>query len=402
MPTIMTYRPYSRLLLLVFLIYAVSFLVIFPLFLWNRPFSVYYNLRDKEAIAKIKQRNQERTVDAERGFEVYKERSYNFNYRRLQSRNLYLLITVVTTSRVTSANDELRYLIQSVVSSHRELVENEDIHAALVICNVDREPMKHKQALSLSQHFPTIVKNRSTTTKDIYDKEKDDYVYCLEQARLFNPQYVLMVEDDAVPYPSMLPYLRYILDNKIATMFQRGERVNRTDPWLALKLYYPETWLGFGLEMFPILQLAGLCCVFASLFVAVAWGVSAFFHTRHTVGLLYLVMLTGAVYGLMIAYGIGRQNLFELCRIHPMFFHIYHAPGCCTPATLFPVHRISRFTDHLSRVVCNSKFGLDLAMDEYARTERLTIYQAAPNLFRHVGMFSTLTSNKNRYGEFLM
>lgn len=395
------FRNHFRVVLLILLVFVILFGILFPLFLTNRPFSVYYNLDKNEALEKIRQRNLQRIIDAETQFEHYKEHAYNFNFQRLQSGNLYLLITIITTSRIV-ANERLEYLIQSVISTHQDLVENENIHAALLICNVDKNPLNHKEATSLSQYFPTIVKKESNVWKDIYEKEKDDYMYCLEQSQLFKPQYILMVEDDAVPYRSMLPYLQYILDNKLTTKMQRGERVNRTEPWLALKLYYPETWMGFGFETLPLLELTGLCCVFASLFAFIAWAISSFLHMHCNMSIIYLIMIMGIICGLFIAYGVGRQNLFELCRLHPMFFHIYPAPGCCTPATLYPIQHLNSLINYLNYIQCKSKFGLDLAIDEYAHISKLKIYQVVPNLFHHIGFYSTLTSNKERYQEFLI
>ncbi|KAB0388499.1 hypothetical protein E2I00_014179 [Balaenoptera physalus] len=65
-----------------------------------------------------------------------------------------------------------------------------------------------------------------------FEKEKQDYVYCLESSlQTYNPDYVLMVEDDPVSEEQIFPALEHLLRARFSEPHLRYA--------LYLKLYHP-------------------------------------------------------------------------------------------------------------------------------------------------------------------
>ena len=103
-------------------------------------------------------------------------------------------------------------------------------------------------------------------------------------------------------------------------------------------------------------------------------------------------------------------------RVSPHFYAIHPAPSCCTVAILFPRKNIRHIAAKLKGAVCKKGHAKDAVLDEIKkrhwggnvagvdgsggggdRGNILTLlvggggaYSIEPNLFKHIGLYSTL------------
>lgn len=239
---------------------------------------------------------------------------------------------------------------------------------------------------------------RSSPTQDVRETEKRNLVGCLRAIARFRARYLLMVEDDAEPYPGAFAHLRYVLRDHLETRLLHGERVEEPNPWAFLKLYYPEKWLGFSWQLSHVCELCAIGCLVGSTcaLLVVCWSRPRSVPTI----VFWLHLALGASYGILVAVAIGRQHLLQLRRLGTGIVTVGEAPGCCTPAVVYPRRIIQPVVQFLTNVTCTSKYGVDLALDDFSRNAHLHQFLVEPNLFHHRGVYSTLTKPKNMV-EFL-
>ncbi|XP_005605719.3 post-GPI attachment to proteins factor 4 [Equus quagga] len=297
----------------------------------------------------------------------------------------WLVITIITVDRQPG----FHYVLQVVSQFHRLLQQcgPQCEGHQLFLCNVERS-VSHFDAKLLSKYVP--VANRYEGTEDDYgddpstnsfEKEKQDYVYCLESSlQTYNPDYVLMVEDDAVPEEQIFPVLEHLLRARFSEPHLRDA--------LYLKLYHPERlqhyinpepmrileWVGVGMLLGPLLT--WIYMRFASR-PGFSWPVMLFF-SLYSMGLVELV---------------GRHYFLELRRLSPSLYNVVPASQCCTPAMLFPAPAARRTLTYLSQVYCHKGFGKDMALYSLLRAKGERAYVVEPNLVKHIGLFSSLRYN---------
>ncbi|EHB01801.1 hypothetical protein GW7_07761 [Heterocephalus glaber] len=259
----------------------------------------------------------------------------------------WLVITIITVDRQPG----FHYVLQ-VVSQFHQLLQQCGPQCEgyqLFLCNVERS-VSHFDAKLLSKYIP--VANRYEGTEDDYgddpstnsfEKEKQDYVYCLESSlQTYNPDYVLMVEDDAVPEEQIFPVLEHLLRARFSEPHLRDA--------LCLKLYHPERFQHY-INPERILEWYG----------------------------------TG---------GTGGPALLpRLRRLSPSLYSVVPASQCCTPAMLFPAPAARRTPTYLSQVYCHKGFGKDMALFTLERAKGERAYVVEPNLVKHIRLFSSLQYN---------
>lgn len=296
-----------------------------------------------------------------------------------------LVITVVTVDRQPG----FHYVLQVVSRFHRLLRQcgPQCEGHQLFLCNVERS-VSHGDAKLLSRHVP--VANRYEGTEDDYgddpstnsfEKEKQDYVYCLESSlQTYNPDYVLMVEDDAVPEEQIFPVLEHLLRARLAEPRLRDA--------LYLKLYHPERLQRYvNPEPMRILEWVGVGMVLGP---PLAWAYARF-AGRPAFG--WPVLLFFSLYSMGLVELVGRHYFLELRRLSPALYSVVPASQCCTPAMLFPAPAARRTLTYLSQVYCHQGFGKDMALYSLLRAKGERAYVVEPNLVRHIGLFSSLRYN---------
>lgn len=296
-------------------------------------------------------------------------------------------LTIITVSRRHSFDDyEPMYLSQVVAHTlhYLEISHPLKLKYQIYLCNVDEEPSTFDEAMNLSQvvpmfhRFPTDSFSHRRTISSRLEKEKEDYIYCGEQTLLQNVSYVFLVEDDALPHKDLF----VVLDHLLTT---HEKLINA----IYIKFYHPDRLLGYiSLELERIPELIGLSMMSAALLVATYRRCRSAHNTSHVV--LWAASIS---YFLLVFLAIGRQNVSEMRRISKYLYQITPAASCCTPANLYPRHGMEQIINHLRKVRCYHKFGKDTAIDQFRQQSKLEALMVQPNLFKHIGMYSSLRDN---------
>ncbi|KAK3596558.1 hypothetical protein CHS0354_010435 [Potamilus streckersoni] len=394
--------PYfdRRLFVCLTALYAATFFLILPMLCWRLRHSAFELLhKDKDKEQALLQR--------ENTLRLNKSLAYLHNYYRRMpntvhnpkyisgnsnssyglSDGLYIAVTIITMSR-TSDGYKPMYLTQ-VVSEFLTLIS--DFHernkTALFVCNVDLQPENHNEIYYIPKWIKIFEKYTNISSKDpvyslsVVEKEKRDYVYCLEQTLGFNSTYILLVEDDAVPRRELFP----VLFNILKEYDNAGIRNPRKQNVTFFKLYHPERLLGYiSLEVERIPELISICVIVTSVFVMIYVN-----QIGYPTSMSFLC-ISIMVYSCLVLLVIGRQNLIELRRMSKFLYQITPAPSCCTPAMLYTNDGARIVSNYLNGVNCYPKFGKDTAIDTLLMDKKLNAKLVQPNLFKHIGLVSAV------------
>ncbi|XP_062984593.1 post-GPI attachment to proteins factor 4 [Elgaria multicarinata webbii] len=297
----------------------------------------------------------------------------------------WLLITIVTVQR----RHEFHYVLQVASHFHRLLRECGapcQRHRVL-LCNVETDPGGHWDATLLANFFAVVNRNSSLKNSELslnrFEKEKRDYAYCLEKSlQAYNPEYVLLVEDDAVPEEEIFPVLHHLLRVRFSRPHLRDA--------LYVKLYHPERLQNYiNPEPMRILEWFGIGMFWGSLLSFVyVWASSRS-------GLSWPIVLFFALYSMLLVELVGRHYFLELRRLAPPFYNVVPVTECCTPAMLFSAPSARRVLGYLQELRCRQGFAKDTALYSLLRMKGERAFVVEPNLVRHVGMFSSLRLNDN-------
>ena len=300
-----------------------------------------------------------------------------------------IVITLITVSR-GKRDYNPSYLTQTV-SKLLQLLRKDasklDFTYGLMICNVDSLPNKYNEAKEISKFLHTTVKYSKRLNQVInrFEKEKQDYVYCLQKSLQFQPKYVLLMEDDAYPKDQMLIVLEYgiynIFEGKFGEFFHSRKKV------AYLKLYHPERLLGFlSSEVYRLFELAGaiilLCMSFNVLTRTFRSGIS------------WRFVIPAGIYMVFLAFAIGRPNLLEIRTLSPYFHSFVNAPSCCTPANLYTYKSAKMVIDSLSVKVSYAGHAKDVLLDEFLEESGYSAIYVEPNIFKHIGQYSSLRQGR--------
>jgi hypothetical protein len=215
------------------------------------------------------------------------------------------------------------------------------------------------------------------------DKEKEDYIFCLNASR--SADYILILEDDAVPLDDLLPVTRRFID-----YFNRHRPRRRAD-FFYVKLYHPERLQNY-LQPEPWRIAEWLAVSVLSVYLLqVVFG---FRLRRHSFWLVYFMALIECL---------GRPHLLQLKRwmlarlvADPAAgYHLLQATECCTPAMLFSNASAATASAFLSSITCRNGYAKDTALYLHSRQSggRLQSFVVEPNLVQHIGRVSTLRRN---------
>lgn len=312
-----------------------------------------------------------------------------------------LLITVISSKRTAFLDTDqplaLKYLTQNL-AKWLEMIEkstrsgNTKIYN-LAICSVGSEITEEEE--HLKEIVPLFrAPEASLKSSDFgpyhdklawpYEKEKRDYASCLMEVQTqYNPDYILVVEDDALPVENALK----TIDHWIYYLSRKSTRYSY------LKLYHPKRLQGFeSLEAERIPQLFGISAVLGTL---LGWIETQFTLGTGKQAYSFWTLLSWFIYSALVAIAIGRPHL-ESWRslLSPHFHYSVPDPYCCTQAVLYSSESAKDFSRYLETVTCNETFHKDDALWSYNLARRLNgsgrLLQ--PNLFRHVGLWSSLRS----------
>ncbi|XP_028404808.1 transmembrane protein 246-like [Dendronephthya gigantea] len=370
--------------------YCSTFLIILPLLCNRLKYSMYYGvLWDRnitEENLRMREENDKRLMEAKQEFrnimksnEVVREPN-NFTD---------VVITLITVSRERGDYNPY-YLIQTVSKLLKRLRKDAsklDFTYGVMVCNVDSLPNEYTEAKEISKFIHTTVKYTKQPNKVMnrFEKEKQDYVYCLQKSLQFQPKYVLLMEDDAYPKDQMLLVLEYgiynIFEEKYSEFFHRRRKV------AYLKLYHPERLLGFlSAEVYRLFELAGAIILICMSSIVP----TRTFRSR----ISWNFLIQACIYVVFLAFAIGRPNLLGIRTLSPYFHSFVNAPSCCTPANLYTYKSAKMVIDSMSGKVCYPGHAKDVLLDEFLGESGYSAIYVEPNIFKHIGQYSSLRQGR--------
>ncbi|XP_078618350.1 GPI-N-acetylgalactosamine transferase PGAP4-like [Branchiostoma floridae x Branchiostoma japonicum] len=402
----------------VIVLYILVFCLILPPICYRLPFSVYYSqklyLWNLSPSAYARQVNDERIAKAVEFFvsESVSARLQDesllhignlSNSSSSNNTNVSTTVAFVTTRRTRSLHPteeySPRYLLQTVAAVVRENQPS----TRILICNMDPEPSAHTDAVYLSEFFSVVSRygdDEVSAPHGKHEKEKQDYVYCLKKSLQTNPRYVLMLQDDALVVPGSLQVLDYVVRTKVERTRHGWDFTPNNDTRKLLKLHTPEyiqrdfhtvkpkriaanlaELVGYGLFGGTLLRLLHIILVEKGQ----SWTLfSGFFFSS-------------VVCCILAALAISRPHLLELRRISKYLYVMLDANDCCLPATLLPTAAARELVSFLEGETCGPGYPLDTAVDDFVSSKGYQQFAVEPNLFRHIGMYSTLHGVENTY-----
>ena len=376
-----------------------------------------------------------------------------------------VVVGVVTIGRNITSNHSVRekmaeiglradvvrlgYLTQTVARLRR--IVNDDRspgfeRKAIVICDVDNDAARRRnnvELTELSPHVDAVVhrydddddegrrvtsvdgnSSPSNEVADIWNKEKDDYAFCLEVAtQLFDARYVLLMEDDVLLEDRAFAVVSHAVRWRV-TERQSAAHGDVTSPqiddgdgdhhmtdgddvqwrrrpsWLFIKFYYNERWQGYAFEFEPIVELIALAAVGGSLSTIVYTHFVVAWWRRNQRRLV--IFVGGAVFAVLSAEVIGRQHVQSWRNVSPLTHRLVApAPDSGALAILYPKAVVADLVAFLRRERCTPDYAVDLAIAHYARLGAWTSYQVEPNNCRHVGFVSAIKSQEKPAAEFI-
>lgn len=388
------------------ILFLLSFSIILPVvvfYSWNKPFSMVFTLFHGEDSIKTwaNTLNNQRLAKAKQYLATINETSLPEYIGEPE-----LAVVIVTVNRTNQEYDKSGYILQTVAATHKMFVQDEIFpKKIMMICNVDVFPQNYTEVVKLKSSIPVIQRYGLSSLPITYDferrflygtkiypnnyyKETVDYMFCLETAHSLRPKYVLMIEDDSMPRSNALEIihhkLQYLKRKSISTL---------QEEFAYIKLFYPPKWQGYGFELTRLSEIICIGCIGGSTLVAInlmtCKSRSNFIRDAYFlygVWLFVLVVLT-----------IGRQNVMEFFSSSKHFYTLRPSPGCCTPAMLFSSPFIPEVINFLES---NYKdLHTDLALHTFIKQSGIPAYQIEPNLFNHIGMYTSLSSNTHKSAE---
>ena len=353
-------------------LYLVVAIFVVPFIGQHLAFSVFYRSTPDADRDKNLAENSERLLAAERTLLSFKQSLYKT--KQLNKHTTHILhpqfcFVIVSVSRPA----KVHFLTQVVAALLPQLQESESVFTVY-----NAEGFSHLEAMELANcTVPVMTKEGSKQFKNLFDREKEDYVYALEWCKKKRARYTVILEDDALPPTDFMSRLRFVLKN-------RNTLQNRN--WAFLKLYYPEKWQGWSNER--VLEL-----IMTSIFVGVILTIFAYIVELILLGNSQNVLirfLLSCILALYMLLTLGRPHWLALRKITPYLSFVVTAPGCCTPAVLYPQDHLTNIIDYLHQTECTPSFPIDLALDKFAGDRELDKYLVVPNLFKHIGFVSTL------------
>jgi len=194
------------------------------------------------------------------------------------------------------------------------------------------------------------------------EKEKQDYLFCLEAASKFKPsEGVLLVEDDSLPGPQLVANLDHLVRRQ-----PRGETA-------FVKLFHPPPLLGYiNPEPYRWVEWVSLSLLLLLI-------------------LKLPLSLPHLITAMLFCEVVGRQNLLA---IRPNY-SLVPAPHCCTPANLYPAASIPKVLTFLNSTRCGPGLAKDFALVKLLKEQSLHAWAVEPNLVTHIGAVSSLATGVN-------
>ncbi|XP_022104079.1 transmembrane protein 246-like [Acanthaster planci] len=393
---------FRSVLCLIVLLYVCTFFVILPIFCWNRPFSRYYLKTSRSiegAIADDVAQGQ-RADEYFEGLDPKSSLAFHTSALERQTPPTYA-IGIVTVKRQSAKYSKYnpRYLTR-VVAEFDRLLKAADRHdVVFFVCNAENMPRQHTEAWRLTKYVHVVSKTKSDhTSADTREQEKLDYLFCMSQIETFGAKYSILVQDDAIPYPQFVASLDRLMDSRVENTVVRGQRVPNPEAWAAVKFYFPEKWQGYGNEVFLIRELFS-AAIFGGGILLGLFRILCSSNLTWTQ--TFLIFTSFCIFFGCLLFAIGRPYLLMLRLFSVDLYSLRGAPECCIPAVLYRTKSLPPIREHLKGITCRRQRPLDIEISRFLAGLGEKQYLVMPNLFNHIGMFSSLHENVNSPHLFL-
>ena len=411
-------RQWLYFLLKVFILWTLTLLCL--LFISNDlPYSKFHNIfgtADYD-FNTVKRVNNQRRVEAHQYLSQIHAGNTRTRYlRNGNSGKLRYAIGVVSVAR-KSRWVKLEYLTQVMSKLDQIIVKNNATETVFpFICNTDSNPESFEEANSLSNFFPNVTRvlsqdfvKETRTRRSEQENEKQDYVFCLEAAVQYNADYVILLQDDAYPADNFYEVLEHTIKSKLQTRIRRGEKIPvHNERWAWVKLSFPYSHAAYHRNWYFFCQwfalatlLGGISClihhIYASCFsthLLTKVTFSTITNSKETQP-TFCTFLVSLIYFFLVLGIIGRPYYLELRSVSPYTYSLDPGTSCCIVAVLYRPGDIPDIVNFLRRRSCTPKYPLDFALDDYREKNNLKQYLISPNLFSHIGFYSSLHNNFN-------
>ena len=379
--------------------YFCTFCIILPVLLWDVPYSLCDHIKhylknpskeDKyEMFNTLEEQNNARK---EKATEIIKTLGDVFHRRNSNAKgHVRLSITIMTTSRDIDVNTKVvaknpRFLTQVVARFMEIVVEyRKKVDVVLNICDVDFRVDGHYEVDELSQFLPVFTRFPSEsnhgymhTFARMYknQKQKNDYIFCLNKTyNTYDTDYIMMVEDDALPRYHLLQSIDYLVDNLLPRQEEKP---------LYVKLYHPERLQRYlSLESERLIELVSTSFLGGTILYVT---LNSRFSSRQG----FTIWMHCILYVTYCCLAIGRPNIQYLKYKITGLSSLYPDPYCCTQGVLFAVEHVPKTLSYLSQVFCYKKLPKDGALNAMASVVGGRSVLLQPNLFYHIGFSSAL------------
>uniref|UniRef100_A0A915D6P1 Uncharacterized protein n=1 Tax=Ditylenchus dipsaci TaxID=166011 RepID=A0A915D6P1_9BILA len=247
----------------------------------------------------------------------------------------------------------------------------------LVICNVEYSSIARPQEVTHFEQFLEVIDINSAPTAsknfEVYSnriaKEAQDYWKCLNQTAKWGSDYVLLLEDDALPVPEF--------NTAINSIMRQLDKIKQVD---YVKLFHP--W-----------RLRGIPSLFQTIIVTtfLAYFLQLLIWRDRNLFVILLVTVSGHIVVRMYFREIFADVQFFITQSA----QLSKAESCCTPAVIFRAFKIGEIVTELSSEKATLKHAKDHILDESKFEGRAT----DANFVVHIGYYSYLRKKIVRTGN---
>lgn len=383
-------------------VYVVSFLGLLPFICKDMRYSLYFRSpfhNSSVEMAYHLRQNDLRVTAASKFWDSLHQRNLTLGFSNpaKDQLNVDIDVMIISASRQSPllVRNNPRFLTQIlwqfVVILNSTETRSLPWKIRLSVCDVDDKGHEEAKGFSSTVHYYKrfSVEAQNLPQVNIKEKEKQDYAFCLEESLKTKPKFVLLVEDDAFPHPQLFEILYYVLETRKKAMESRVSTSNV----LFYKLYHPERLLGFwSLEPERIPQLVSFAVFFGSCVTLLLNFVMLCMRGRwKRKSSIHIIWFWAIAYFLLMAISISRQHIIEMQYISKRFFTVSPTPSCCTPGMLFVADEAKQWLHYMKNHICSQTYGKDKMLDDYRQRHHVKGLIVQPNLFVHIGFFSTLS-----------
>lgn len=296
------------------------------------------------------------------------------NKKRLQEAQIYLetqsnvdtsapkvLIAIISVNRENGG--KMNYVTQTIGKFMQLLHEDKSKDYGLFLCNASglNNDFSHvEKKIGVKNVFKYVSKHFST----ILEKELLDYIACLKEIdhKFPNIEFLVLNEDDGVPYNNFLTNIKKIMDMLIRKTGISHVKLHhplrlRKIPAIIYAITFPLTVVGLWHLVYPGNMYQYLCfMIFAISFLFVCGA--------NEVGILHTKLLFG-------------------------YLTLVMPESCCTVSVLYPKKTLNATIKYLENHKHSSR-PKDTILDNLPDYTNMRVLMTEFNMVKHIGKYSTL------------